>query len=171
MTREEAIKIFLNRGWIEVENGTYFDGDKWREAIVVISDYFRNEYKALEQEPSGDLISRQDALDAIARIGLCKSDTKEVQAVAECLREVKKLQPVKQETVTEFADRCRECGKMRTGHWVRWYEIIEEESCTIHDPHCKCSECDKEYDPYISQFIKYCSNCGAKMIAESEVQE
>lgn len=65
-----------------------------------------------------DLISKQDALDAIARIGLLKSDTKEVQAVAECLRKVEKLQPIKQETVTEFADRCRECGKMRTGHWI-----------------------------------------------------
>ena len=51
MTREEAIEIFLNRGWIEVEGGTYFDGDKWREAIMVISDYFLNEYRALEQEP------------------------------------------------------------------------------------------------------------------------
>ena len=56
MTREEAIEIFLNRGWIKVEGGTYFDGDKWREAIMVISDYFRNEYKALEQEPILDKI-------------------------------------------------------------------------------------------------------------------
>ena len=51
MTREEAIKVFLDRGWITLEGGTYFDGDKWREAIMVISDYFRKEYKALEQEP------------------------------------------------------------------------------------------------------------------------
>lgn len=51
MTREEAIQIFLDRGWIKLENGTYFDGSKWREAIMVISDYFRNEYKALEHEP------------------------------------------------------------------------------------------------------------------------
>ena len=54
MTREEAIQIFLDRGWIKLENGTYFDGSKWREAIMVISDYFRNEYKALEQKPKSE---------------------------------------------------------------------------------------------------------------------
>ena len=70
MTREEAIKIFLNRGWIEVENGTYFDGDKWRETIVVISDYFRNEYKALEQKPSGDAVSRQAVKDLLVSNGI-----------------------------------------------------------------------------------------------------
>lgn len=44
MTFEEAKKIFLNRGYIEVPGGTYYDADKWREAIIVIS-------KWLEQEP------------------------------------------------------------------------------------------------------------------------
>lgn len=44
MTFEEAKKIFLNRGYIEVPGGTYYDADKWREAITVIS-------KWLEQEP------------------------------------------------------------------------------------------------------------------------
>lgn len=41
MTNEEAKEIFLNRGYV---NGIY-DGDKWRESVVVIS-------KWLEQEPS-----------------------------------------------------------------------------------------------------------------------
>lgn len=40
MTREEAKQIFLDRGFV---NGK-FDGDKWREAIIVISN-------CLEQEP------------------------------------------------------------------------------------------------------------------------
>ena len=40
MTREEAKKVFLNRGFID---GIY-NGDKWREACIVIS-------KWLEQEP------------------------------------------------------------------------------------------------------------------------
>ena len=41
MTREEAKEIFLNRGFID---GVY-DGNKWREACIVIS-------KWLEQEPT-----------------------------------------------------------------------------------------------------------------------
>ena len=40
MTREEAKEVFLNRGFID---GIY-NGDKWREAYIVIS-------KWLEQEP------------------------------------------------------------------------------------------------------------------------
>ena len=40
MTRKEAKEIFLNRGFID---GIY-DGNKWREACIVIS-------KWLEQEP------------------------------------------------------------------------------------------------------------------------
>ena len=39
MTIEEAKKIFLNRGFVEVDGGTIFDGDKWRQACVVISDF------------------------------------------------------------------------------------------------------------------------------------
>jgi hypothetical protein len=50
MTKEEAKEIFLNRGFV---NGL-FDGDKWRQSIVVVS-------KWLEQEPC-DCISRQAVL-------------------------------------------------------------------------------------------------------------
>lgn len=50
MTLDEAKKVFLNRGFIEV------DGGKWREACYVISQW-------LKQEPSEDCISRQAVLD------------------------------------------------------------------------------------------------------------
>lgn len=56
MTFEEAKDVFLNHGWIKVEGGTYFDGSKWREAIMVLSDY-------LQREPCEDAISRQAVLD------------------------------------------------------------------------------------------------------------
>ena len=49
------------------------------------------------------------------------------------------------------------------GNWIRWYEDIYYETYSEHIPHCKCSNCNKEYDPYASRFIKYCSNCGARM--------
>lgn len=59
------------------------------------------------------------------------------------------------ETVTEFADRCRECGKQKTGHWI--------------DGHC--SECGCDAPAYIIDWkwqkdinAKYCSNCGARMV-------
>lgn len=43
MTREEAKTIFLNRGYIEVDGGSYFDGNKWRESIAVISEWLKEE--------------------------------------------------------------------------------------------------------------------------------
>lgn len=47
MTREEAKEIFLNHGFIKVDHGdsvcTFFDGDKWREACIVISEWLKEE--------------------------------------------------------------------------------------------------------------------------------
>lgn len=61
MTREEAKTVFLNRGYVEVEGGTIYNPDKWREACVVISEW-------LEQESCEDTISREAVLDYIHRI-------------------------------------------------------------------------------------------------------
>lgn len=65
------------------------------------------------------------------------------------------------ETVTEFADRCRECGKMRKGHWID----IDSKSFEFHRVY-KCSECGSteiEYPEGIHGHFKYCPSCGAKM--------
>lgn len=63
------------------------------------------------------------------------------------------------------AEPCDDCISDREkGEWVRWYEDIQRGShYTEHIPHCKCSQCDKEQDPYSSQFINFCPNCGADM--------
>lgn len=78
------------------------------------------------------------------------------------------------ETVTEFADRCKECGarygkllKEKTAYWIRWYEGVEHDKWDEFIPHCKCSECNKEYDPHLIKSIKYCSNCGRKMVEKA----
>lgn len=67
MTLEEAKKVFINRGFIEVEGGIIFDGDKWRESCVVISRWF-------EQEPCEDVISRESALKCFEFPNTRKSD-------------------------------------------------------------------------------------------------
>jgi len=62
MTREEARKVFLSRGYIEVKGGSIFDANKWRESCRVISEWL------LEQEPCEDTISRQTVLNELSKI-------------------------------------------------------------------------------------------------------
>lgn len=82
------------------------------------------------------------------------------------------------ETVTEFADRCKECGarygemlKEKTAHWIRWYEEVDHGKYVEHIPYCKCSECGKKYGPHLSLSINYCSNCGRKMVEKERSED
>lgn len=113
--------------------------DEHRQLAEWLKDYKRLK----EKESCEDAISREDVLDAISRIGLHKSDTKEVQAVAECLRAVEALMPA--------------ASQSKTGHWIEC-DILQE---------FKCSECRVCF----RNKSNYCPNCGVKMIeqqAESE---
>lgn len=67
MTFNEARDVFLNRGYVEVEGGQIFDGDKWRQCIVVISEW-------LKKEPCEDVISRQTAIDAVTKTSGIRGD-------------------------------------------------------------------------------------------------
>ena len=52
------------------------------------------------------------------------------------------------------------------GHWVRWYEIKEDENGIEYIPRCTCSKCDTEYDPHSTRHIRFCTFCGANMMEE-----
>ena len=49
-------------------------------------------------------------------------------------------------TVQEFADRCRECGKQRTGHWIISIEefYVPERLTPIQKRIYECSICHKK---------------------------
>lgn len=66
MTREEAKKVFLNRGFVEVDGGIIFDGNKWGEACLVISEW-------LEQESTktGHWIDKEHRKEQYVLIGKC----------------------------------------------------------------------------------------------------
>lgn len=88
MTFEEAKKVFLNRGYIEVPGGTYYDADKWRESIIVIS-------KWLEQEPCDDAVSRRAILDTLDKMDKALDDDRSVESYKTLLTECyKDLPPV-----------------------------------------------------------------------------
>lgn len=71
---------------------------------------------------------------------------------------------VPRETVTEFADRCRECGKMRTGHW------IVKKDCEGKTRKCICDKCGYETGKYTWKNPNYCAECGVRMIGERNEQ-
>ena len=120
MTREEALKIL--------------------DTIPTIGeqvDALEMAIKALEQEPIGDLISRQAVLDKTIRVNsiwksITNSKGKNLEEIVSELPSVNPQEP-------------------KTGHW---------DSRT-----CKCSECGYQiaFSEYAERKYKYCPNCGADM--------
>lgn len=43
MTFAEAREVFINRGWIKVKGGKVYDGNKWRDACNIISEWLEQE--------------------------------------------------------------------------------------------------------------------------------
>lgn len=82
-----------------------------------------------------------------------------------CLKLSYKIR-IEEEDIEALEKGIQALEKQKTGHWIRWYEEVEYKTCIENIPHCKCSECNKEYNPYTSNFIKYCPQCGAKMEGE-----
>ena len=147
MSREEA-KTFL----LQLNTEKIFNVSEHEAIRVAI--------KALSQEPT-DAISREAVLNMQYRID--DSATLSTRDVVN-VEDIEDLPSVtqKSETVTEFADRCRECGakygkllEQKSGKWI-W---------NVEKGYCKCSKCGigmghTEFD--------YCPNCGAKMESEEE---
>lgn len=126
-----------------------------KEWIISMNKALDMAIKALEQEPSGDLISRQAVLDLVADYDL---------SMGQVVRGIHALPSVNQEP--------------KTGHWI----VDGSVDCYLDKVRCHCSECGKkkefpaDYDHIkhklsisyqYSEFIdNYCPNCGAKMESE-----
>lgn len=80
-----------------------------------------------------------------------------------CINDFKAIEVLKSEEPSED-------DINRKATWIRWREEKEKNGYIESIPHCKCSKCGNEYDTHTSKFIKYCPNCGAKII-EREVEE
>ena len=99
-----------------VETGGYFV----RTVICTIiwASFPMSLVNDMKGEPMNDLISRQAAIDAITRTSGIRADA------LKALYDVPPVTP-KSETVTEFADRCRECGREKVLDKIR-AEIEQE---------------------------------------------
>jgi hypothetical protein len=122
--------------------------------------------KALEKELCEDCVSRKK-LEKLKkwRLSYDNNTTIPKSDIFVKLTDIRALPPVtpKGVTVTDFADKCRECGKQRKGKW------IAKENIHGLERYYECSNCGNhclyEYVEIGFQNAKtnYCPNCGAKM--------
>ena len=136
------------------------DENLHREREQAYMQGYEDASKRFRQEPCTDAISRQALLKDLYQYKI--SCAGRIQAaileVEELVEKMPSVTP-KSETVTEFVDRCRECGKMRKGHWIYTGDYIT-------DGMLKCSECGFEHD--VSERFLYCPNCGADMGGDTD---
>lgn len=122
----------------------------------VAKEALENYIKMLEQQPCEDCISRQ-AIKEMLNEEWTKYMPMELDInlsfVLEKISELPSVTP-KGVTITDFADRCRECGKQKVGKWIDTGIGREE----LYGEMFVCSECNN-----VSYYENYCPNCGAKM--------
>ena len=107
-------------------------------------------WKIKQQEPSEDCVSRVKAIE------ICKSHGHDNSAYY--ISELPSVTPTHVETVTEFADRCRECGKQKKGKWIYHEKSISTGFKDLRE--CSCCKC---YFDWLMPRNSYCPNCGAEM--------
>lgn len=145
MTVEEAKKIFLNRGYVEVSGGTYYDADKWRESIVVISEW-------LEQEPCDDCVSRQAAIDAMIRL-----EQDDIERYGCAIPEGFNSTPA----IEALNNLPSVTIKEKIGKWKVQHTNL---SHLLSDTIVTCLKCGHTKSRIDGEILNFCPNCGARMM-------
>lgn len=89
-----------------------------------MGEYLRDTLKMLRTEPCEDAVSRKDVINYIRTLSC---DLSYWSVTDEVVKDIEALQPVTPthtETVTEFADRCMECGN-EYGKQLKYLERIK----------------------------------------------
>lgn len=160
VTAEEAKRLLQAEWKKEVSK------DKSNNRLLVA---YKMAVQLLEQEPCDDAISLERAKRQIGRwIGYIDQDM--INRICMSLDALPSVTQ-KSESVTEFADRCRECGarygkmlKQKSGKWIDY-----SDEGYVECPFCNhATTCEDNIDE-----LHYCFYCGARMVKpqESEVQE
>jgi len=108
-----------------------------------------------------DAISRQEAIQSIGKYFLRVETNGTIEIHQKLFSEF--LKAINETQKKILLDLPSVHPKAKVGKWVTWSEEIKCDGYTEYRTRCKCSECNTEYDGYFTHFIKYCSNCGAKM--------
>ena len=155
MTNEEAINLLDNLiGMIEDNHNSDYD-TAFKMAIKALKqnesaeEWYKLFVEKLEQEPSGDAISRQAVLELVNKgyMGLYARQT-DIEIMKDKINDLPPINP--QET--------------KTGHW-----FVDERPES--DREVVCSNCDQPIFKYhkldFDYRPKYCPNCGAIMVGEN----
>ena len=159
MTNDEAKTVFLNRGYVEVEGGTIYDPDKWREACRVISEWLEQqpcEVEAAKLQQAYNKGFEDCRQSAILLASDLKQDLPDDEHIADMVM-------AHNEGILEYQTQLSLLPPVtpqpKTGHWIR-----------VDKDKCKCDQC--EVISFIAMYPNgdknYCPNCGTKMQAESE---
>ena len=156
MTIDEAIKIYNDNAEYERTHGNLQGCLEFRQLAEWLRDYKRLK----EQEPSGDIISKQTVLDTISELNAisfyeAQEDSKETYY--EIRQAIKELLPVKQEP--------------KIGHWIEHPEI--ETSTPEYLMFYECSECGDRQCFCKSDIHKkrFCGNCGCRMVEPRKTKQ
>ena len=115
--------------------------EEWLDTDRKIRSAFKTAIKIIEQEPCEDCVSRKAVLD------MCKKEIDHIsknwqnyhspseaksgfEYIAKNIYDLPPVTPTHTETVTDFADRCRECGK-HANKWIPVSERLPEEETDV----------------------------------------
>ena len=152
MTNEEALEILKSIEILSFRDikRKYFMADVWKAKKVAI--------KALEQLPCEDCISREAVDNYIVKLMsgyLYDEERTRLEDLTAYIWELPSITP-KGVTITDFADRCRECGKQKAGKWKRI------SPAGIYE----CTNCNQVIMTSDIDCYKYCHGCGVRMEGE-----
>ena len=109
-------------------------------------------------EPCEDCVSRQ-AVDHLC-FRFLRANSDDNIAFYEHFRDLPSVTP-KGVTVTDFADKCRECGKQKKGKWIFHKKSVSTGFKDLRE--CSCCHC---YFRWEMPRNSYCPNCGVEMEGE-----
>ena len=140
MTREEAIKLLTQYIDYDAETPDYYEMERACKVAL----------KVLKQEPCEDSISRAEAMTEIMMFaGNVKSDEEDVYIkVSDAVQLLRELPPANLQ-------------ESKTGHWKF---IFGGTRCCYSDVRVKCNICGHIRSRMDGDILKYCPNCGAKML-------
>ena len=148
---DEAIKRYTSNAEYERTHGNLQGCLEFRQLAEWLRDYKRLK----EQEPSGDLISREAAIDAFERFIHELGIDDEPYNYGEMALSVKNVPSV--------------TPQPKTGHWI--LQPSNKEQGERDFIWWKCSECGQviysETEKDRKEFHAFCGRCGAKMEVEN----